>query len=341
MTQAADKKIIFLFALFLIFSAFFCVSVGSTSIFSPSDWGQVLSCSVQQTHSDFCEIFWFRLTRTLTAMYVGGALALSGAVLQSVLANPIADPFVLGVSSGGTAAAILSAVFLPGFFVGSLSGPSIAAFAGCLLTFVFLLGAQSFLERYMQIGLLPVIGLILNSFFAAVILIILTIFANENTGEIYRWFVGNIFDVGMRQIGFSFILGSFAAGILLFYAPLIKQLAFGDLFFLNTGFSAKNIRFIALICTTFLIATTVSVSGAIGFVGLIVPHIIKSVLSTKIRVQWTACLLLGGSIICIADGLSRVIAAPTELPVGLFTACFGIPALAMIFLNRAQRGEHI
>lgn len=338
------KKSIAVSCLVILFfaSLVFSIRVGATPVFNERSFVDIFGCffsSIGNGDDSFCQIVNLRISRAFTAAFVGGALALSGAVLQSVLANPIADPFVLGISSGGTAAAILSTLFFSFLPFDAIATQSAFAFIGCLITFLFLSFAQRRLSTISQVQTLPVIGLILNSFFSAAILILLFIFSNQSASDYYRWFVGNIFEVSATQIVGVYFVGSAAALVLFRNAPIIKTLAFGDNFVTNLGFSAAKIRLLALLAVTLLIASTVSVSGAVGFIGLIVPHLMKNFTRGHIRAHWLASLVFGATLVMFSDALARSIAAPTELPVGLFTACFGIPTLAAIFWSRAKQGR--
>lgn len=337
-----NSLVVSLLVILFFASIFFSIRMGATPLFDERILSDAFGCFSYESNSiddAFCQILNLRLNRTFTAAFVGGALALSGAVLQSVLANPIADPFVLGISSGGTAAAILSTLIFSSLPFDAITSQSTFAFLGCLLTFLFLSFAQRRLSALSQMQTLPVIGLILNSFFSATILILLFIFSDQSASDYYRWFVGNIFEVPTAHLIGVYLVGIVAAILLFRYAPIIKTLAFGDNFVTNLGFSASKIRLISLLAVTLLIACTVSVSGAVGFIGLIVPHLMSAFTKGRIRAHWFACLAFGASLVMFSDGLARSLVAPTELPVGLFTACFGIPTLAAIFWSRAKQGR--
>jgi iron complex transport system permease protein len=278
-----------------------------------------------------------RLARAASCVVVGALLALSGSVLQRLLRNPLADPFVLGISSGGTAFVVAATVI--GLPAASLSGfpvRSVYAFAGCFLALGILLATRSRLERASDAGL-ALMGLVLNAFFGAALMLFVAFASAQELAEAQRWMLGSLQLVTFAEIAVIVGFASVPVAFLLRSRASIDALLFGDAFAQTLGFPSHLVRRRTLVATAVLVALVVSVAGSVGFVGLIVPHLSRALARARPPSEWWLSMTLGAALLLVADALARSVASPAELPVGVFTACLGAPVLGFILLKRISR----
>ncbi|GAV22025.1 FecCD family ABC transporter permease [Carboxydothermus pertinax] len=269
--------------------------------------------------------FKIRLPRIALGLGVGSALGLAGTVYQGVLKTPLADPYILGVSSGAAAAVALLTLLksfpyyvLPfGAFLGSIIA----------LLLVFLIARKPEPNR------LILAGIIVNSFLGAVVTFVLAV-SRENMPRIIYWLMGGLNNKGFKEAG---VLGLyvFAGFILLFVlARDLNAMSFGDDTAAQLGVEVTKKRVLFLMLASFLTAGAVSFAGTIGFVGLIVPQVVELIFGKDFRVLIPLSTLAGGVLLVIADALARSILAPSELPVGVITAFIGAPFFAYLFIRR-------
>jgi iron complex transport system permease protein len=272
-------------------------------------------------------IFEVRLPRVCLAIAVGGGLSVCGAVFQAILMNPLAEPYILGISSGAAFGAVLSLIIGVGIII-----TQIFSFAGAIsvILLVFLFGKR-FGELEPNVLLLS--GVMIGSFFAAAILILVT-FLNESLRTAVFWLMGNlstadsttsyiILPVSML-ICFCLILNGQKYNVLSLGSATAKQLGINTYFLRNSTY----------ILSSLLVGILVSVSGIIGFVGLLVPHVCRMILGVDNRVVIPASFLAGSSFLVIADTIARTIISPAEIPVGAITALIGAPIF--IYLLRKK-----
>ena len=273
-----------------------------------------------------------RLPRVLLAGCVGIGLAQCGVVFQTLLRNPLAEPFILGISSGSALGAIAAMVL--GFqFIGAVS---ICAFVAALLTILLILGIAQGRGPVNTTSLL-LSGVILNAFFYSIILFFISTTSEEKLHSLLFWLYG---DLGRSRyfhvaaVAPIVVLG----GIFLFsYAKNLNLLAAGEEAAHHLGLPVERTKITLFITVSLITGFVVSVSGVIGFVGLIVPHLIRMVLGSDHRMLLPAAGLFGASFLIAADAGARVLIAPTELPLGVITAFLGAPFFILI-LNRKGTG---
>lgn len=274
-------------------------------------------------------IFSVRAPRVAVAAIVGGVLAMSGATYQTLLRNPLADPFVLGVSGGAACAAALVALWAPGGPVGATA----AAFAGAALAtlIVFLLGRR---HGQIEIGRMIVAGLVLNSLFSAAILLALSSMRGADLSAALRWMTGVIPIVDWTAV---LILGTVAAAgwlILQWWAPELRMLDFGEEDAAARGVNVASARLTGYATASLMTGAAVAVSGVIGFVGLLVPYMVRSLTRSDYRLVLPGSLLCGALLIVVADAIARSAAAPAELPVGALLALVGAPFFVWVLRQR-------
>lgn len=274
-----------------------------------------------------------RLPRAALAALVGAALALSGAVFQALLRNPLAEPYVLGVS-GGAAVGAVSAVVL-GWAARAPWALPLAAFAGaaCAIVLVFRIAAA--VGRALDTRVLLLAGVVVGAFFNAIILLLLTFADVEAFRSAIFWMMGSLSGASWPA---ALLLAAYffpAAAALLALARPLNLLALGEETALYLGTRVERIKWIAYLVASLLVAASVAVSGVIGFIGLIIPHAVRLVWGSDHRLLLPASLLAGAAFLLAADTLARTVAAPAELPVGVVTALVGVPVFVLLLTRRA------
>lgn len=262
-----------------------------------------------------------RLPRVLLAAAIGATLAVAGVTFQTLLRNPLADPFILGVSGGAACGAAVATALrfnrIPGVV------PAVA-FAGALLATaaVFLLARRR--DHTDPVRLL-ISGLVLNAFFSAVILISFALSPQSDLTAALKWMMGTLFGATWTSVLLVSTLLVVAMIVLTFVANDLRMLAFGEEDAKARGVDVERIKLIGFGMASIVTGAAVAVSGIIGFVGLLVPHLIRLVWRRDFRVLLPLCALGGATLVVSADLLSRIIVRSTELPIGAFTAILGVP----------------
>jgi iron complex transport system permease protein len=278
-------------------------------------------------------IIWdYRLSRALVAACCGAALALSGAILQALLRNPLAEPYVLGISAGASTGAV--AVMIVGFGGGVLSlsgGAFIGASVAFALVGVLATGAEAGADRVLLAG---VAG---SQLFNALTSYIVTTSANaEQARGVLFWLLGNLGGVRWLDVGLAapVAIGGFAIAML--HARALDAFTFGEDAAAALGIPVARVRLTLFGLTAAMTATMVSIVGSIGFVGLVIPHAARFLFGPGHARLLPASLLIGAVFMVLADIISRIILPQQILPIGVVTALFGAPAFAVI-LRRARR----
>ena len=272
-----------------------------------------------------------RLPRAILAGMVGAGLSVSGATFQALLRNPLADPYILGVSSGAAVGAIL--VILLGLGTHSLGLP-LASFLGALLTvlMVFYFGRQ---DRKIHPHTLLLAGVIIGSFLSALIMFFISVSQKEELHTIIFWLMGDFSFSNARAIFIIFpyiFLGIF---LLYFRSRQLNLILSGEENAVQLGVDVEKLKLISYLSASLLTAASVSVCGLIGFVGLIIPHSVRLVFGPDHRLLIPASAFIGASFLIASDTVARTLLAPTELPVGVITAAFGGPFF--IYLLRTRK----
>jgi iron complex transport system permease protein len=278
-------------------------------------------------------IFSVRLPRILFAGIVGASLSLGGVVFQAILRNPLADPYILGISGGSALGAII------GILVGASSfylGVPLLAFVGALATvFLVFIVAGGTRGPLMDNSLL-LSGVVVNAFFSAAILFFLSVVNSMELRSITFWLMGDL----SRASGKEIYIAAFCllAGFVLLYAEARKLNLFvqGEQTALHLGVNVERAKQWLLVVTSLIISVAVSLAGIIGFVGIMVPHLMRLVFGSDHRLLLPVSALFGASFLIVADTIARTIFAPAELPVGVITALCGAPYFIFL-LKRSAR----
>jgi iron complex transport system permease protein len=271
-----------------------------------------------------------RLPRALAAFGTGASLALAGAIMQVLLRNPLADPYILGTSGGAAVAAIFA------MLLGSTTlVVDMAAFVGALgsTLLVFTL-AQTNQDR--APGRLLLTGVVVAAGWGAAISLMLALAPERNLRGMLFWMMGDFSFASRYTPTLLLALATVVIGI--FIAPALNLLATGDRQAALLGVAVRPMRTILYFLSSLLTAVAVTTAGTVGFVGLVIPHLIRLTGSSDHRIVLPGSALAGGSLLVIADTLARTVIAPQQLPVGAFTAILGVP-LFLVLLRRTGTGK--
>ena len=276
-------------------------------------------------------LLYVRLPRILLAMIVGAALGVAGAGYQALLRNPLADPYVLGVSSGAALGTILS-LALAGRL--TLTTP-VAAFVGAMLTIavVYFLGQHGAeLSPYT----LLLAGVITASFLSALITFLLKFLSGPALREAAFWMMGDLSNPAPLRLPWLALFTLVAVGVIFFVAGDLNLLLGGEPEAQALGVNVRRTKLLVYLAASLATGLAVSVSGAIGYVGLLVPHLVRLLFGGDYRLLVPATALGGAVLLLAADTLARTVVAPTELPVGAVTAVVGAPVFIYLLRRRLQ-----
>lgn len=313
---------------------FACSMVGTESIsFKALFNGPGTQESVNPDYEIFFKV---RLPRIILAGLVGAALACSGVVFQALLRNPLADPYILGISSGAGLGVIIAVISGLDWMLLGRSPIAIFAFAGALGTvwLVWLIGRLT--GKYHVTGLL-LAGVVVNAFFSAVIMFLTSIAKSQQVYSTIFWLMGNITEEEflVLWLGTGFVIGGISA--LFYISPQLNALSFGEEDARSMGVNIARIQLIAFAIAAAITAVAVSLSGLIGFVGLLVPHAVRLVFGPDHRQLVPLSGILGAIFLVIADTLARIIIAPVQLPVGVVTALIGGPFFLILLIKYSRK----
>jgi iron complex transport system permease protein len=274
------------------------------------------------------EILWsLRAPRALAAFAVGGLLALAGALLQALLRNPLADPYILGVSGGAGVGAMLAMVLTLGATM-----VSALALAGALGVASALL-ALSFTRGGWQPDRMLLAGVAIASGCGAITSLILALAPAAQLPGMLFWMMGDLSDAHDSRLAWLLLLA--CAAITTMLSPSLDVLILGTAKARSLGVAVTRIQVVALACATTSTVAAVLLAGSVGFVGLVVPHFLRLAGLHRHRLLLPLAAIIGGTLVTVADTLARTIARPLELPVGAITALVGVPVLFYLMARAA------
>ncbi|TWG07687.1 iron complex transport system permease protein [Saccharopolyspora dendranthemae] len=318
------------------FSVAFSVRIG-TSDLGYAEIGRVvglrLGLPVEPLPRLLDSLIWdLRFPRVLLAALVGAMLAVSGAALQGVTNNALADPYLLGVSNGASAGAVTVIVVGAG---GAAIGLTGGAFAGALVSFGLML---LLLRRSgMNTVRIVLVGVVTGQLFGAITSLVLTFSADPDTTRgITHWLLGSLASARWDSVVLCAIAAAVGLAVIWLCATALDGFAFGADTAASLGINVRNTRIVLLISTALLTSVAVASVGAIGFVGLIVPHGVRFLVGPLHRVLLPFTAVAGAVFLIWADALARVAFAPRELPVGVFTALVGVPLFLLVLRKRGE-----
>jgi len=285
---------------------------------------------------DYEIFFRVRLPRIILAAIVGAALACSGAVLQALLRNPLADPYILGISSGAGLGAIIAITIGFNWTLWGRSPIAFFAFVGALAT-VGLVWTVARLTGKSHVTHLLLAGVVVNAFFSAMIMFLTSIANSSDVQRTIFWLMGNIIEEDPFVLWTSggFVLtGIFA---LFFISPQLNALSFSEIEAKAMGINTAATKAVAFVLAALITAVAVSLSGLVGFAGLIVPHGVRLVFGPDRRQLLPLSAIIGAIFLVAADTLARIVVAPAQLPVGVVTALIGGPFFLVLLVRYSRR----
>jgi len=316
--------------LLLGFAIVLGISMGSTDSGIKDVFQNLLG--TKEPDSMLYTIIWqIRFPRVLLAALVGAALSLGGLVFQALLRNPLAEPYILGISGGSAIGAIIG--ILMGF--SRFPGVTLTAFTGSIATLLLIL-AMSSGQTILKKDALLLSGVMVNAFCAAVIMFLLSITQDSRLHNIIFWLMGDLSLGDMKHVGIlaATLLPCFF--LVFWLSNPMNLLLMGKEMAQTLGVNIKAVTFTLLVATSFMVSATVSYCGLVGFVGLVMPHMLRLVFGPDHRVLVPACVFGGGAYMVFCDLLARTLPKQGEMPVGVITAMIGAP-LFIYLLKRSSR----
>ena len=330
------KRVIRVYLMLLVLLAvmsFLSLAVGSVRV-SAAD---ILAVLEGKTENDMIRhiLFDIRLPRMLAALILGGALSVSGFLLQTFFSNPIAGPFVLGISSGAKlVVSVFMILFLGQGLIMNSWGMVLAAFLGAMASMGFVLAIS---KKLPQMSMLVVSGIMIGYIFSAATRSIGTIADDSNIVNLHNWSMGSFSGISMDGVKICALVvaAAFLSSMLLSKAMGAYQL--GEVYARNMGVNIRQFRIELILLSSILSATVTAFAGPVSFVGIAVPHVIKQLFKTaKPIVVIPGCFLGGASFCLFSDLLARTLFSPTELSISSVTAVFGAPVVIAMMIKRAE-----
>jgi iron complex transport system permease protein len=316
--------------LLLLLSAFLGLSIGSTG----QNMKQVLALLLGHGDADstMANILWrIRLPRVVLAALVGATLSLGGLVFQALLRNPLAEPYILGISGGSAVGAIV------GILLGLSRFPGVAllAFAGSMATLLLVLVIASG-RAAMRKDALILAGVMANAFCSSVIMFLISLTQDSRLHNILFWLMGDLSMSDTHQIRILSLTLLPCFALLFLLARPMNLLLMGEEMAANMGVNVRLVSIVLLVVTSFMVSATVCHSGLLGFVGLVMPHLLRLSFGPDHRILVPSCILGGSAYLVLCDLLARSLPARGEMPVGVITAMIGAP-LFIFLLQRSKR----
>ncbi|NMB40681.1 MAG: iron chelate uptake ABC transporter family permease subunit [Firmicutes bacterium] len=327
--------------LILLLASFICsIGIGTTALakkdiiyvilekiarFSPAK-------SITDTTRDI--VFNIRLPRVILAAVVGASLSVAGTTFQGIFRNPLADPYIIGVSSGAALGATLAIVSGLSMGWAGFGAVSIMAFAGGVLT-IMLVYQLSRQGNFVPVMTLLLAGIATNAFLSAFVSLLIY-FAGERLHQVVFWMMGGLGGARWSYVHIMLPYFFLGFGVIYYFARELNALLLGEDTAQYLGIDAEKFKKVFLVAASLLVSAAVSTSGIIGFIGLVVPHIIRLVAGPDHRFLLPASALTGAVLLLGADTLARTIIAPAELPVGIITALLGAPFFLYLLRRRKK-----
>jgi iron complex transport system permease protein len=290
-------------------------------------WGEIYSAIIQKSHTQQSAIIWqIRIPRTVLALIVGAGLALSGAILQSVLINPLAEPYTLGISGGASFGVAICILFFPTshYFL------PLGGWMGGIFS-ILLVSLLAYRKGFTTTSLI-LAGIIINFLFSSLVLFLFAIFKPDEIQKILLWLMGDLSSTSIVLLKVSLIIIIPAACLSLIFFRNLDILILGDEKAHSLGLNVKKQRILFYFLASTIAGTCISLSGMIGFVGLLVPHLVRKFFGYSNKWVLPASLVTGGVFLTLADTLSRILISPLELPVGVLTALMGSIFLLLVLI---------
>ncbi len=347
MKISKDKYLITLIILFiiLIISITFFSVIGSANIRSIDVFRIIISKTpIVKDHVDISDIpdshiaiIWnIRLPRVLLGVIVGASLSIAGAAFQGLFKNPMADPYVIGISSGAAFGATIAIVLGISFSILGISAISLFAFLGAMLAVIIVVNISRY-NAIVATNTLLLAGIAIGQFLTAIMSLMMVLHSKDMAKIVY-WTMGSLAGKGWKPLVAISFPALFSMFIIYLFAKDLNIILTGDESAKSLGVDVEKVKLYILTIGTFMVSLVVSISGIIGFVGLIIPHITRIIFGADHKILLPSSALVGAIFMLVADTLARTLISPTEIPVGIITALFGGPFfLYLLKKSRKQR----
>ena len=316
--------------LLLLVSMFLGLSMGSAGNKLKAVWQSVFGAGRAESIID--TIIWqIRFPRVFLATLVGATLSLGGLVFQALLRNPLAEPYILGISGGAAVGAIIGILMKLSRF----PGVTMTAFAGSMATLFLILVIASD-QTVLKKDSLLLSGVMVNAFCSAIIMFLVSLAQDSSLHNIIFWLMGDLSMTDIKQVSMLAATLIPCYVLIFWFSHKMNLLLMGKEMAQTMGVNVKYVTLILLVVTSFMVSATVSSCGLLGFVGLVMPHLLRLIFGPDHRVLVPACLIGGGAYMVLCDLLARVLPKEGEMPAGVITAMIGAP-LFIILLRRSGR----
>lgn len=320
----------------LLLGILFVLNLNSGSVDLPVR--EIFDILIHKTGANAAIIWNIRLPRILAAVLLGGALSVSGFLLQTFFSNPIAGPFVLGISSG---AKLVVSLTLIGFLGSGMSIGSVtlilAAFLGAMMSMGFVLLIS---RRVKRMSLLIISGVMIGYICSAITDFVVTFADDSNIVNLHNWSLGSFSGISWDNVRVMAVVVSLALVLAFLMSKPISAYQLGEVYAQNMGVNIRLFRAALILLSSVLSACVTAFAGPISFVGVAVPHLVKSLFKTAKPIVMTPACFLGGGVFCLfCDLIARTVFAPTELSISTVTAVFGAPVVIFIMVRKQDRGQ--
>lgn len=336
MKEASSLRRIVLFfcAFSFIAAALGCPLIGPTSL----RWDEIFS-GAQDNGSASQIFFHLRIPRVAMALLTGAALSIAGVAFQALLRNPLADPFTLGLAGGSSLGAVTILLFFPAW-AAKFGVIPLAAFFGALLSVALVYSLARLFRRGTEVGsaslhpmALLLSGITVNYFFSAVLLVLYSLVDFTRSLSVLRWILGGLDAVESSQVAAAFYPVLLCGLGLMVLTPSLNLLSAGTEMAQSKGLDSKRMNLLIFLLGSLLTASVTAFTGPIGFVGLMIPNLLRRWVGYDHRWLLPSSALLGGAFLAVADTAARTLFVPAELPVGALTALLGGPLFLLILLQ--------
>lgn len=332
--KAKNRYILSFAVLFMLLFAVFCISVQAGSVDLPiREVLRILFGSSYENDTAYQIIWNIRLPRICAAMILGGALSVSGFLLQTFFGNPIAGPFVLGISSGAKLTVALSMIFLltRGIHIGS-GMMILTAFFGSMISMGFVLGVS---KRVRNMSMLVVCGVMIGYICSAITDVVVAFADDSNIVNLHNWSMGSFSGIAWKHVRVMAVVVMLTMVITFLLSKPIGAYQLGESYAANMGVNIKCFRGALILLSGILSACVTAFAGPISFVGIAVPHLIRTLFHTSKPILMIPACFLGGAFFCtFCDWIARTLFAPTELSISSITAILGAPVVVYMMVKR-------
>jgi len=319
----------------LLVLVLFVINIGCGSV--SLSWSQILSVLSRSGMSDkaYMIVWNIRIPRVIAAFVLGGALAIAGLMLQTFFSNPIAGPYVLGISSGAKLVVALTMIFFLGRGITLSSGALIvAAFIGSLICMGFILLVSS---RVRRMSLLVICGVMLGYICTAITDFVVAFADDSDIVNLHNWSMGSFSGITWNNVSVMIVVVGVALVLSMFLAKPMDAYRLGEEYASNLGVNVKLFRIMLILISSILAATVTAFAGPVSFVGIAVPHLMKRLFGYSKPIIMVPACFMGGAVFCLfSDLVARTIFAPTEISISSVTAILGAPIVIMMLIGRKR-----